>query len=439
MDKFYIYDNGQDNTDSLQKAIYQNAGKATIVITPGTYKTKHLDIISNTHIIFEKGAILQFNDSFEHYTPIFSRWEGVDCYCMHPLFFISNAENVIIEGNGTLDGSGKKWWDYSYSRRTYQKEPLTDIELKFAQLNPNFKNQPSGGGGRQCQFLRPPLVQIFKSSNITLKNLTLTNSPFWTLHTLYSKNLKIANLNIINPYETPNTDGMDIESCSDVEILDCFVDVGDDGIALKSGSGSEAFKVNKATKNVLINGCIVKQAHGGFVIGSETAGGVNNVEISNCEFLGTDRGIRIKTRRGRAGNIHDIYAHDIIMKDTICPITINMYYRCGSNDEKLFSLQQQDITELTPIVENIKISNIKATNCKGAAGFIAGLPESRVKNLSIENSLIEVRDNIEPNCEVEMYNGIPDTDYRGFRVFFADLDFKHNKINTEPQLLFETN
>lgn len=437
MRKVTVPSGAEDHTAIIQKILAENAGKDTVTFPKGIYRTKSLEIPGDTHIVFEKGARLLFSDDFSAYPPVFSRWEGIDCYCMHPLFFINGVENVVIEGEGILDGGGDRWWDYIYTRRAVQKEPETEIEKMFAELNPGYRNQPGGGGGRQCQFLRPPLLQIYRSRNITLSGITLTNSPFWTLHTVYSQNLMIRDIMIKNPYVTPNTDGMDIESCTDVTIENCVVDVGDDGIALKSGSGKDGYEAQAPTENIRIRGCTVKQAHGGFVIGSETAGGINNVEIDNCTFIGTDRGIRIKTRRERGGHIRNIRATNIRMDNTICPITLNMYYKWGSDDPALYSLDPQPITNLTPTIENITISNVEATDCRGAAGFIAGLPEAPIQNVMIENSSFQVKAFPKENLEIEMYKGIPETDYSGFRVFFADIEFRNNSVNISPPIRIE--
>jgi Endopolygalacturonase len=355
---------------------------------------------------------------------------------MHPLIFINGAKNVSITGDGVFNGNGKRWWDYIYDRRAEQKEPSTEIEKKFAFLNPDYKSQPGGGGGRQTQFLRPPLMQIYNSSDILLEGFTLLNSPFWTFHPVYSSNVHIKGVTVKNPYITPNTDGMDIESSKDVLIEDCLVDVGDDGIALKSGSGEAGIKANRPTENVTVRGCTVKQAHGGFVIGSETAAGFKDITVSGCTFLGTDRGIRIKTRRGRGGKIENIRISDIHMEDTICPITINMYYRCGSDEACLYSTKAQPITATTPSIENVLIENVHSTRSK-AAGFIVGLPEAPIKNLTIKNSTLTVDDTDPKDFEIEMFNGIPTSSYKGIRVREAELNEENVIVNVKPPIQFE--
>lgn len=427
-----VGDGISDDTLAVRKALEETAGKDVLLISEGTYNVGPLDIPSHSRIEFKAGAVLSFTDDFGAYPAVEARWEGVDCFCMHALFRISDAEDIVITGPGVLEGNGRKWWDYIYDRRATQKEPMMDIEKHFASLNPDYRNQPGGGGGRQCQFLRPPLLQLWKSKDVTIDGLALRNSPFWTLHPVYSSNLVFRNMSIINPYVTPNTDGMDIESCSSVLVEGCLVDVGDDGIALKSGSGESGVDAAVPCQDIRIVDSTVKQAHGGFVIGSETAAGMRNVLVQRCRFLGTDRGIRIKTRRGRGGEICNIRVEDTYMEDVISPITINMYYKWGSDDPRLYSLEKQEIDRMTPSIHHVEIKGVTARRCKASAGFIVGLPEMPIHDVTIEDCDIEVDENPEKGLEVEMYKGIPDTDFRGIRLRNAEVSLSNIKVNCDP-------
>ncbi len=420
--------------DDLKTAL-ENLNGETLFIDSGIYRTGPLDIPSGTDILLDEGAHIIFSDDPGLYGPVFTRWEGVECWCMHPLIFINEAEDVRIRGKGIFDGSGKRWWDYIYYRRAEQKEPMTELERSFAALNPGYMDQPGGGGGRQTQFLRPPLLQIRKSRNIELEGFSLIDSPFWTLHPVQSEKLIIRDVTVRNPYVTPNTDGIDIESCRDVLIDSCTVDVGDDGIALKSGSGEDGIKAALPTENVTIKDSAVKQAHGGFVIGSETAAGVRNVEVYGCTFSGTDRGIRIKTRRGRGGRIENIYVHDTKMENVICPITLNMYYRWGSDDPELYSLESKEITPATPYIGNVRIERVEAVGCRASAGFFAGLPERPIEAVCIKDSSFEVKDE-ETGLEVEMFRGIEPSDFRGIRVINTDLELENVSVNSDPMISY---
>ena len=406
------------------QAIIQDAllSARKVVLRGGIFKTGPIDIPSDTELRIEEDSILRFIPEFGEYGPVYSRWEGVKCWCMHPCIFIDNAENVVLSGKGTVDGSGDVWWkEYQGQKENGISSPSTPIELRFQAMNPDYESQPGGGGGRQIQFLRPPLLQIKDSNNVSVKELFFTNSPFWTIHPLFSKNLHIDGIHVRNPKDAPNTDGIDIESCSDVVVENSLVEVGDDGIALKSGSGISGIRDGVPSENVMIRGCHVKWAHGGAVIGSETAAGIHNIHVEDCFFDGTDRGIRIKTRRGRGGSIHDLFFKNIKMVDNLCPFVINMFYKCGATDMDLFSLSSLPVTEETPEIYGVYIDSCTATGCLSSAGMIVGLPERPVAGVEIRNSEFSVADkNNRDISESDMYKGIPTPKSRGFRIRYAN-------------------
>lgn len=424
--------------DNLEKILAENAGKRTVVVPKGVYSTGPVRIPSYTHLVFEEGAVLDFKPDFDAYPPVFTRWEGVNCWAMHPCFFIDHAKDVKIEGPGKLDGNGQVWWNYVREWKSGKRpeHPVTPIEKRFASLNPNYKEQPGGGGGRPCQFLRPPLLQILESENICIDGISLVQSPFWTFHAICSRDLVVRNVLIDNPDTSPNTDGMDIESCVNVTVEGCDLNVGDDGIAVKCGSGKDMMQFQRS-ENIEVRNCIVRKAHGGFVIGSETASGVAHVRVSNCRFIGTDRGIRIKTRRDRGGVIEDIRVSDIFMDGLICPVSLNEYYRCGRSDACLYSLEPQPVTEATPVIRDVVIERVRAVGCRGGAALFVGLPEMPLENIELSDSTFEVSEKVEKGLEIEMCAGIPSSDYRGIRIINADVSLKNVSVNVQPDHLVE--
>ena len=423
---------GRDVSAGLMEALKY---EREVVLPSGIYSTGPLEIPSGARLVLEKGAVLRFIPDFSLYQPVFTRWEGVKCWAMHPCVFIENANDVVITGEGTIDGSGKAWWDIAMDRRRRKiTSPEMEIEKKFAALNPDYRNQPGGGGGRDHQFLRPPLIQVKNSEDVTIEGITITQSPFWTVHLLFSENVTVRNVNIKNPYDAPNTDGIDIESSSNVRILDSIVDVGDDGIALKSGSGPDGIKDNIPTKNVLIKGCTVKAAHGGTVIGSETAAEISGLIAEDCLLDGTDRGIRIKSRRTRGGIIRDVVFRRITMRNNLCPFVINMYYRCGTDDMSLFSLDSMPVNDGTPSLCNITVEDCHAEGSRSSAGMAVGLPESPVRNLVIRNSSFAVAPDADrPVDESDMYLGLPEPHSRGFRIRNAELTLDNVEVVCEGE------
>ena len=241
---------GGDISERLMRALRE---EKEVVLKEGVYDSSPLDIPSNSRLILEKGAVLRFIPDFNIYPPVFTRWEGVRCWCMHPCIFINGSEHVVIEGEGTIDGSGSPWWEECLKKKEKHKEPESELELMYASLNPDYKSQPGGGGGREFQFMRPPLIQIKDSRDVVISGITVRNSPFWTIHPLFSEDVVLKGLTIINPYEAPNTDGIDIESCSRVSVIDTDVFVGDDGIAIKSGSGEDGIRDNIPAKDITHN------------------------------------------------------------------------------------------------------------------------------------------------------------------------------------------
>lgn len=409
-----------DNTAAFKAAFEElKNGGGVLTVPEGVWSTGPIDIYSDTTLDITEGATISFIPDPNLYPPVFTRWEGVECYAMHPCIFSTGQKNVTVKGKGIIEGNGPVWWNILYDKRKNQKGPKDPIELELAKLNPGYENQPGGGGGREFQFLRPSFVEFSNCENVRLEGILVHDSPFWTIHPLYCKGLVLDGLRLNNPKDAPNTDGIDIDSCVDVKILNCDVQVGDDGICLKSGSGEDGVRVNKPTSNVEIKNCKVQWAHGGIVLGSETAAGINNVTAENCDLSGTDRGIRIKSRRGRGGELFNITLKNITMKDNLCPIAINMYYKCGIKDPNApeFSLDEQPITEVTPHIHDVYIEGVKATGCKASAGLIVGLPERPITNLTIKNCEFSTDETSDASpMDSDMFYGLPEVTVKSFRV-----------------------
>jgi polygalacturonase len=207
------------------------------------------------------------------------------------------------------------------------------------------------------------------------------------------ENVIIRNINVRNPWYSQNGDGLDVESCRNVIIANCKFDVGDDGICMKSGKDEYGRKRGKPTENVAISDCVVYHGHGGFVIGSEMSGGVRNIYVKNCSFLGTDVGLRFKTTRGRGGVVENIYVQDIRMKDIPTDaVRFDMYYANRDDETKETILE---VTEETPRFQNIYMKNIV---CDGAdkAIHIQGLPEMPIRNINFENVIVSAKNGV--NC-----------------------------------------
>lgn len=402
--------------------INNHVEQLTVKIPAGIHETGPLSLRSNLVLDFEKGATLKFLDDPNLYEPVWTRWEGIECYAMHPLLYASEQHNITLQGPGVIDGSGQSWWqkfrDIEKNDRTLPKEPY---EKRLAKLNPDYKTRTGGGGRPTTQFLRPPLVQFWKCHDIKLEGVTLQNSPFWTLHLLYSQNITVDHVTFHNPADAINTDAMDIDSTKDVTVTNCLLDVGDDGVTLKSGSGPSAQAIGIPTENVTVKNCRILASHGGIAIGSETAAGIKHMVVKDCSFEGTRRGIRLKSRRTRGGTIEDIHLQNLKMDHCWCPISLEMYFAPGvlpNEEATVLSEDPQPVTAQTPHIKDIEIDNIDATNVRATAAFIVGLPEAPIKNVTIKqfNWHLAPTEELLPTYRAEETGGRFHNDDRGIKT-----------------------
>lgn len=390
------------------KAIYDavaacaETGGGTVYFPAGTYLTGPLHIKDdNITLEISAGATLLASDDFLDYPIVYTRWEGIGSYAYCPIIFADSIQNFTLTGRGVIDGNGQKWWDYHFQLRKKYGFNITDFSVvipegplgeELAKLNANSGRDAADRSGwmAQTQFLRPPLVQFYKCQNVLLENLTLINSPFWTVHPLFSDNVVIDKISIDNVTQaggdSPNTDGINPESSTNIRISNCHINMGDDCIAIKSGRDESGRKVGKPTENLLIQNCTMISGHGGVVIGSEMSGGVRNVVVSNCIFKNTDRGIRIKTMRGRGGTVENIHFQNIIIENARREaIMINMNYH---------PTPEEPVSERTPYIKNIHISNVTIINAEKIMKM-EGLKESPIQDVYLINVVADGKSGVQ--------------------------------------------
>ena len=382
-----VTDNTKVFSETIEQASKKRSGK--VIVPAGTYLTGPIRLRSNINLHLEKDAVIVFEDNFENWPAIKSRWEGVECFGYLPCVYGENLKDVSITGEGTIDGRGQAWWkEFKRRKAAGQKQPESDRDKEFARLNENIDLSDCGGGGISSFFFRPPLIQFNNCTNILLEGFTTRNSPFWNTHILYCKKVLVKNVTFQNPSDGINGDGLDIDSCDGVEVLDCTFDVNDDCLVIKSGIGKDGIRVNRPCQNVVVKNCKMMRGHGCVVMGSETAGGIRNIEISDCVFNGNDRGLRIKSRRGRAGTVENITLSNITMKGVGCPVVMHLYYEYGARPEEIAAISDRNprpVTDTTPCIQNIKVRNVTAENSQVAAAFMLGLPERPIENILFEN------------------------------------------------------
>ena len=360
------------DTNFIQAAIMACPKYGRVYFPKGNYLTGPLFLKNDITIEISKDARLLGDTDRNHYPVLpgmtytsnekdeynLGSWEGNPLDTFASILTGINIENVKIIGEGIVDGnaSNADWWQDVRTRRIAWR-------------------------GRGL-FLN-------NCNNVVLQGVTVTNTPSWNLHPYFSRNLKFVDLKLINPKDSPNTDGCDPESCENVDIIGVYFSVGDDCIAIKSGKIFMGRKYKKPSENFNIRNCSMNFGHGAIVLGSEMSGGIKNITVSNCLFNQTDRGLRIKTRRGRGKDaiIDGITFENIKMTDVLTPLVINMFYFCDpdGHTEYVYSKEKLPVDDRTPYLGKFVFKNIEATDVNVAAGTFYGLPEQPIDSITIEN------------------------------------------------------
>ena len=374
------------DTRAIQSAIDACAewGGGTVYFPAGKYVTGSLLLRNNITLHLDAGAVILGSENPKDYSIVDSRWEGMHQDTYAPLIGGNNLQNIAVVGRGTIDGRGEIWWKA-------KKE-------------------------KTLAHPRPRLISFSDCSNVLIEGVTAINSPSWTINPVHCQNVNIHAITIINPADSPNTDGINPDSCRLVHISDCYVSVGDDCITIKSGTEHERPDRYAPCRDITITNCTLERGHGGVVIGSEMSGGVKNVVISNCVFIGTDRGIRIKSRRGRGGTIEDIRVSNLIMDGVLCPFTMNLYYHIGERGNvNVSDKNPRSVNDGTPRLRRIHFSHITAREVKHAAGFLYGLAEMPLEDISLTDISISISDEADSGYP-EMADDIPSMSRAGFFI-----------------------
>ncbi|MBD0725166.1 polygalacturonase [Flavobacterium sp. L1I52] len=371
-------------TQAIQKSIDKASkqGGGTIFFPAGNYLTGPIKLKSNITIYLDAGALLKFSNNFDDYLPyVEMRYEGLMMKTFSPLFYAKDAENISIKGRGVIDGQGEAWWNEVYRIETAKGPiPPTKYQTMWVEQNKGIVYSPYYQRTIDKHFFRPAFFQTISCKNILIEGVTFQNSPFWTINPVFCDNITVTGITIFNPH-SPNTDGINPSSCKNVHISNCHISVGDDCITIKSGRDEDGRKYGVPTENVTITNCTMLSGHGGVVIGSEMSGGIKKITISNCVFDGTDRGIRIKSARGRGGVVEDIRVDNVVMKNIKEEaFMMNLFYDKNTVEEP--------VSERTPIFRNIHISNVTGTDVK-KAGTVLGITEMPVQNISFSNINIQ--------------------------------------------------
>lgn len=404
------------NTDAFDKAIgyLSEKGGGRLVVPAGVWFTGPIVLKSNINLHLEDRAVILFSPDKTLYPIVETSFEGLDTYrCQSPVSG-RNLENIAITGNGAIDGNGHYWrplkkqkasegvWKEAVSRGGVFKRDdywmpsasyLHGDTISDMNVPRHFTTPEEWESVRD--FLRPVMVSLTGCRNVYLEGVIFQNSPAWNLHPFRCENVIIDGVQVRNPSYAQNGDGLDLESCKNTIVVNSTFDVGDDGICIKSGKDESGRLHNRPCENLIVDNCTVFKGHGGFVVGSEMSGGVRNISVSNCQFLGTDVGLRFKSRRGRGGVVENIYISNISMSDIATePVLFNLYYGGKSAVESLEDEEEElqfdepvPVDETTPTFRDIYIRNVVCSHARRAIYFY-GLPEHNIKNINIENVVI---------------------------------------------------
>ena len=415
------------NTKAFEKAIaaLEKKGGGHLIVPAGVWFTGPIVLKSNIDLHLEVGAVIQFSGDESLYPVIQTSFEGLDTRrCQSPLS-ANGAENISITGKGVIDGNGQFWRPVKKGKMTegQWKEVLErpgGVEAKKGYWVPNQAyadaeksanmNVPKASTDEEWnrikRFLRPVMVSLVNCKNVLLQGVIFQNSPAWNIHPLMCENIILDDVLARNPFYAQNGDALDLESCQNALIVNSKFDAGDDGICIKSGKDKDGRRRGRPCENVVVDGCTVFAGHGGFVVGSEMSGGVRNILVENCQFLGTDVGLRFKSTRGRGGIVENIFINNVSMTDIKTDaITFNMYYGGKSVAEMLAdgdnpdNTTKQPVTEETPIFRHIDIKNI-VCNGAGRAMEFNGLPEMPINGIRLQNiNIVAKSDAVFNNCQ----------------------------------------
>lgn len=365
----------RNSTRAIQKAIdaCAQAGGGTVTLKPGKYVTGALFLRSDVHLRLDSGVTLLGSQDDADYPSIWTRVAGIEMNWPAGLLNINDQHNVKISGGGTIDGRGEKWWNRYRDLRT-------DYDARGLRWAADYDAE------------RVRLLVVWKSDDVTLRNLNLRRSGFWTTQVVYSDHVTVDGLKI-SDNGGPSTDGVDIDSSSYVRVQNCDIDDYDDDICLKAGRDADGLRVGRPTEYILIQNNVVRDGAGMVTFGSETSGGIRKVVVDHNQAIGTFEGIRFKSAKTRGGFVKDVLVRDLTMEGVLLPFTFNLNWNPGYSyasipkDAKNIPASWIALTTpVTPVerglceVRNITIENV---DIKGARKIFSaeGLREKPIADI----------------------------------------------------------
>lgn len=369
----------RNSTKAIQQAIdsCSKTGGGVVTFSPGQYVTGALFLKSNVHLRVPAGVTLLGSQDDSDYPTLSTRIAGIEMEWPAGLINVNGQRNVKLSGGGVIDGRGEKWWDRYWSlRRQYEPRGLRWASDYDAQ--------------------RVRLMVIWKSTDITVENLSLKRSGFWTVQIVYSDHVTANGLKI-SDNKGPSTDGVDIDSSAYVLVENCDIDNNDDDICLKAGRDSDGLRVNRPTEYIVIRNNIARRGGGVISFGSETSGGIRKVFAEHNRGIGTNEGIRFKSAKTRGGYVEDVLIRDLKLENVPLPFTFTLNWNPSYSYAKI----PADATNIppywrvlgTPVLpaergicqfRNITIEDVTVVGARRIFS-VAGMPQKPITNVKWMN------------------------------------------------------
>ena len=385
-------------TEAIQNTIdaAADAGGGKVIFPAGTYLSGALFVKSNVEFNIGEGVVIQAIQNNDYYPRKWTRIAGIEMEWPAALINVYDEKNVRITGKGVIDGNGKYWWDKFWGDPKYSGGMWGKYKDKGIRWAVDY----------DCERVRP--VVVWKSENVLLKDFTVKRAGFWTISLTYSTRVHVDGLVVRNNIggHGPSSDGIDIDSSKDVLVENCDIDCNDDNLCVKAGKDADGLRVNRPAENIVYRNCITRAGHGLITLGSETSGGMRNIEVYGLKAIGTNIGIRFKSAKVRGGIIENIHFHDIKMEDVANPFHFELnwypeYSYCTIPDDipeeeikdrwRVLSQRVAPEEKGIPEFRNIKLSNIKVTKAKRAF-YANAYPERHIHDISWENVSVEAEE-----------------------------------------------
>ena len=378
-------DSSTNNVEALYNILrnLSSHGGGTVFFPAGQYFFDGpIHLRSNIRLHLEEGSRIFFSNNPKNYLPAVKvRWEGTVCYNYSPLIYGYQLKNVAITGKGTIDGAALDWSKNWRKKQNPDKDRLRkmgndkipEIQRVFANgyLDLDGDNKDDGFGDGNQHYLRPSLIELYECENILIDGITLKNSPFWTVHPVFSKNITIRGINVFG--ETVNDDGIDPDSCEDVLIESCDIKTHDDAISIKAGRDQDAWD-RPGSRNIIIRNNKLRSGVNAICVGSEMSGGVENVFINDNLIKDGKHALNFKCNLDRGGEVKNIYIRKLAIDscdEAMFIFRMDYHGYRGNNYPTVFS--------------DFFVSEINCEHVNGTVFKIVGVPTAPIRRIFLEN------------------------------------------------------